>query len=81
MVVRRGATPVAVYRAPDGALHEHSAVCPHLGCAVGWNALEKTWDCPCHGSRFDVQGRVLMGPANSNLPPAPAAVMPHHGGL
>jgi glycine/D-amino acid oxidase-like deaminating enzyme/nitrite reductase/ring-hydroxylating ferredoxin subunit len=81
IVVRRGTTPVAVYRDEQGALHACSAVCPHLGCAVGWNALEKTWDCPCHGSRFDANGRVLMGPANRDLPPAPAHVAHHPTGL
>lgn len=66
-VVRRGLTKVAVYRDEQGVLHERSAVCPHLGCIVGWNDAEKTWDCPCHGSRFDQQGRVLNGPANNGL--------------
>jgi Rieske Fe-S protein len=59
-----------VYRDADGQLHELSAVCPHLGCIVHWNAVEKTWDCPCHGSRFAAQGRVINGPANRDLAPA-----------
>ncbi|GMV25910.1 MAG: FAD-dependent oxidoreductase [Phycisphaerae bacterium] len=62
-VIRRGLHRVAVYRAPDGQVHECSAVCPHLKCVVHWNSLEKTWNCPCHGSRFDPHGKVLMGPA------------------
>lgn len=66
-IVRRGIAKVAVYRDEDGTLHEHSAVCPHLGGIVGWNNSEKTWDCPCHGSRFDGYGRVITGPANSDL--------------
>ena len=66
-VVRRGLTKIAVYRDEQGALHERSAVCPHLGCLVGWNDAEKTWDCPCHGSRFDREGRVISGPANRDL--------------
>jgi glycine/D-amino acid oxidase-like deaminating enzyme/nitrite reductase/ring-hydroxylating ferredoxin subunit len=70
-VVRRGAAKIAAYRDADGTLHEFSAVCPHLGCIVRFDALEKTWDCPCHGSRFDRHGRVIVGPANSDLPPAP----------
>lgn len=66
-VVRRGIAKVAVYRDEEGTLHERSAVCPHLGGVVGWNNLEKTWDCPCHGSRFDCYGRVITGPANTDL--------------
>lgn len=66
-IVRRGIAKVALYRDEDGTLHERSAVCPHLGCIVSWNHSEKTWDCPCHGSRFDRYGRVIAGPANSDL--------------
>lgn len=69
-VVRQGLLKVAVYRDPDGALHKRSAVCTHLQCVVHWNDLEKSWDCPCHGSRFDTQGRVLNGPAITDLKPA-----------
>ncbi len=74
-VLRRGLRRVAVYRAPSGALRELSAVCPHLGCSVEWNSGEKTWDCPCHGSRFAPEGHVINGPANASLSPAdePAA--------
>jgi glycine/D-amino acid oxidase-like deaminating enzyme/nitrite reductase/ring-hydroxylating ferredoxin subunit len=68
-VVRHGLTKVAVYRDDDGTVHSMSAVCVHLGCIVTWNGLEKTWDCPCHGSRFDALGVVINGPANSDLPP------------
>jgi glycine/D-amino acid oxidase-like deaminating enzyme/nitrite reductase/ring-hydroxylating ferredoxin subunit len=67
-VIRRGALKVAVYKDPTGALHERSAICPHLGCIVQWNPAEKTWDCPCHGSRFDKFGEVINGPANTGLP-------------
>ena len=66
-VIRRGLTKVAVYRDEQGALHERSAVCTHLGCIVAWNGDEKTWDCPCHGSRFDSFGKVINGPAISDL--------------
>jgi glycine/D-amino acid oxidase-like deaminating enzyme/nitrite reductase/ring-hydroxylating ferredoxin subunit len=69
-VVQRGLRRVAVYKDGLGALHEHSAVCPHLRCVVRWNSVESTWDCPCHGSRFDAYGVVLNGPANQNLEPA-----------
>ncbi|WP_303309625.1 FAD-dependent oxidoreductase [Hymenobacter sp. BT730] len=69
-VLRRGITKVAVYKAADGKVHECSAICPHLGCVVHWNGLESSWDCPCHGSRFDAFGKLLMGPANTDLAPA-----------
>ena len=52
-----------LFRDDAGNLHERSAVCPHLGCIVSWNATERSWDCPCHGSRFDPYGKVLNGPA------------------
>ena len=57
----------AVYRNTVGDLKAVSAVCPHLGCIVHWNHAESTWDCPCHGSRFDTKGEVLEGPAISAL--------------
>jgi glycine/D-amino acid oxidase-like deaminating enzyme/nitrite reductase/ring-hydroxylating ferredoxin subunit len=69
-VLRRGLQKIAVYRDAQGALHERSAACPHLGCIVQWNAAGKTWDCPCHGSRFDCHGVVINGPANRDLSPA-----------
>ena len=69
---RRGGAARTVRRSPSiamptGVLHERSAVCPHLGCIVRWNPGEQTWDCPCHGSRFDPLGKVLNGPAISDL--------------
>jgi glycine/D-amino acid oxidase-like deaminating enzyme/nitrite reductase/ring-hydroxylating ferredoxin subunit len=68
-VVRQGLTKVAAYRDENGILHEHSAVCPHLKCIVAWNSSEATWDCPCHGSRFNAQGKVINGPAIDGLAP------------
>jgi Rieske Fe-S protein len=68
-IVRSGLTKIAAYRDEDGTLHRRSAVCQHLGCVVAWNTAEKTWDCPCHGSRFDARGHVLQGPANRDLAP------------
>jgi glycine/D-amino acid oxidase-like deaminating enzyme/nitrite reductase/ring-hydroxylating ferredoxin subunit len=68
-VIRRGIGKVAAYRDPKGRLHECSAICPHLFCIVEWNSTEKTWDCPCHGSRFDPYGKVINGPAVSDLEP------------
>ena len=53
--------PAAVYRGLDGEIHVRSAVCTHMGCYVHWNDAERTWDCPCHGSRFKVNGDVLGG--------------------
>lgn len=67
-VVRRGLHLTAVHRDEQGNLHERSAVCTHLGCVVHWNTAETSWDCPCHGSRFDVEGLVLAGPATKPLP-------------
>jgi Rieske Fe-S protein len=57
----------AVFRDESGALHCVSARCTHLGCIVAFNNAEKSWDCPCHGSRFDPDGAVLQGPANAPL--------------
>ena len=68
-VIRRGWKPVAVYRDESGAVVERSAVCTHLGGVVSWNAAERTWDCPCHGSRFDRFGHVVNGPATKDLAP------------
>jgi glycine/D-amino acid oxidase-like deaminating enzyme/nitrite reductase/ring-hydroxylating ferredoxin subunit len=66
-ILRRGLKKVAVYRDPAGAVSTYTAECPHLGCVVAWNATEHTWDCPCHGSRFSPDGRVINGPANVDL--------------
>lgn len=66
-VVRRGATKIAVFKDDNGIIHERSAVCTHLYCIVAWNSGERTWDCPCHGSRFDAYGNVVNGPAITPL--------------
>ena len=68
-VIREGLTKLAVFRDEAGELHRRSAVCPHLGCIVAWNKAASTWDCPCHGSRFDAYGRVVNGPASKDLEP------------
>jgi glycine/D-amino acid oxidase-like deaminating enzyme/nitrite reductase/ring-hydroxylating ferredoxin subunit len=57
----------AVSRDTNNSLHVVSAVCPHMKCIVNWNDLEKTWDCPCHGSRFTCEGKVIEGPAKADL--------------
>ena len=66
-ILRMNGQKVAAYRQPDGKVSLRSAVCPHLGCLVHWNAAEKTWDCPCHGSRFKATGEMLAGPAEDDL--------------
>lgn len=66
-VVRSADGPVAVFRDDTGRLHLHTAVCPHLGCIVAWNPDERTWDCPCHGSRFSATGDLIGGPAEKGL--------------
>ena len=68
-VLRHGLHKVAAYRDESGVLHEMTAVCPHLKCIVHWNGSEKTWDCPCHGSRFDAMGHVMNGPSVHDLAP------------
>jgi glycine/D-amino acid oxidase-like deaminating enzyme/nitrite reductase/ring-hydroxylating ferredoxin subunit len=73
-VIRKGLSKIAVYRDSSNQLHQLSAVCTHLGCIVSWNALEQSWDCPCHGSRFSPDGKVLNGPAIRSLEPVPSAV-------
>ncbi|MFF2193015.1 FAD-dependent oxidoreductase [Streptomyces sp. NPDC058157] len=62
-VVRTADGPCAVHRDDRGHLHAVSAVCTHMGCLVAFNNAERTWECPCHGSRFGVEGEVLQGPA------------------
>jgi len=66
-VVVEDGRKVAVFRDEKGTLHRRSAVCPHLGCIVSWNPAAATWDCPCHGSRFDKFGTVMNGPAARDL--------------
>jgi len=67
-IVFVGREKVAAYRDADGHPHAVSPRCTHLSCQVSWNAAESTWDCPCHGSRFSVDGDVLNGPAVRPLP-------------
>lgn len=70
MIVKSKRGKLAAYRDSSGRVHKRSAVCPHMGCIVRWNASERTWDCPCHGSRFKPTGEVIAGPAEAPLPPA-----------
>ena len=68
-ILRDGMSKVAVYCDQDGVRHRFSAVCKHMGCIVTWNDVESSWDCPCHGSRFDPFGKVITGPATKDLEP------------
>ncbi|KAI4205126.1 MAG: hypothetical protein LQ346_001523 [Caloplaca aetnensis] len=65
--------PMAVYKDEGGNVHKFSALCPHMKGVVCWNADEKSWDCPVHGSRFGKDGIQIMGPATGNMPPADEA--------
>jgi glycine/D-amino acid oxidase-like deaminating enzyme/nitrite reductase/ring-hydroxylating ferredoxin subunit len=66
-VVKYDGDSIALYKDETGKLHAVSPVCPHAKCMVGWNSAEKSWDCPCHGSRFSPEGEVLTGPARRGL--------------
>ena len=66
-MLRLGGRRVACYRDEENGLHAVSAVCTHMGCLVKFNDAERTWDCPCHGSRFDLAGDILDGPAMKRL--------------
>lgn len=74
-VVSLGGQKVAYAIDEHGEHHLNSAVCPHMGCLVRWNSAERTWDCPCHGSRFELDGKLKTGPAETDLTPiAPSAI-------
>lgn len=60
---------IALYKSPTGTLSALSPVCTHAGCIVAWNDVEKSWDCPCHGGRYDITGKVLTGPPRKDLNP------------
>jgi glycine/D-amino acid oxidase-like deaminating enzyme/nitrite reductase/ring-hydroxylating ferredoxin subunit len=68
-VIERDGRKVAAYRDTSGEITLRSAICTHMGCTVTWNTAERTWDCPCHGSRFTRHGDVISGPAETALPP------------
>jgi len=68
-VIRDGLKKIAAYRDENGTIHQRSAVCTHMGCVVQFNSTEKTWDCPCHGSRFGTDGHAINTPAISPLAP------------
>lgn len=58
---------VGVYKSPDGKIYAVKPICTHLGCLLSWNDVDKTWDCPCHGSRFNFDGKNLYDPAFKDL--------------
>ena len=66
-LVKYDGKAIALYKDEHGGLHAVSTICPHAKCSVGWNSAEKSWDCPCHGSRFNIDGEVLTGPARQGL--------------
>jgi glycine/D-amino acid oxidase-like deaminating enzyme/nitrite reductase/ring-hydroxylating ferredoxin subunit len=66
-IVKVDGEKLAVYRATDGTITSLDPTCTHMGCTVAWNGLEKSWDCPCHGSRFAIDGQVLNSPATTPL--------------
>lgn len=67
-VIRYQSESYALYKETDGTLHLLKSTCPHASCEVRWNSAELSWDCPCHGSRFNVNGKILTGPSTQNLP-------------
>lgn len=66
-IIKHDGNIYAAYRDDKNELHLLSPICPHTGCNVAWNPSEVSWDCPCHGSRFDIEGKLLNGPAMSDL--------------
>ncbi|ACU07507.1 probable oxidoreductase [Flavobacteriaceae bacterium 3519-10] len=68
-VIEHDSQKVAAYRQENGELELVTAICPHMGCVVNFNNSEQTWDCPCHGSRFDTKGNLLTGPSLTGLKP------------
>jgi Rieske Fe-S protein len=66
-ILSKGLRRLAIYKDEQNNVHAFSAVCPHMGCMVQWNAEEKSFDCPCHGSRFTKDGIVINGPATVGL--------------
>lgn len=66
-IITMGVKKIAVYKDEQNVVHAYTAICPHLGCILQWNASEHSFDCPCHGSRFTCDGKVVNGPARSDL--------------
>jgi Rieske Fe-S protein len=66
-VVRFEGETIALYRSEEGELKALAPTCTHMGCHVTWNDTERSWDCPCHGARYGIDGTVLTGPADKDL--------------
>ena len=66
-VVETSQGKAGVYKSDEGAIFQVDIVCPHMGCELTWNPDERSWDCPCHGSRFDYEGNLLDGPAQEGI--------------
>ncbi|HEX6333540.1 MAG TPA: FAD-dependent oxidoreductase [Flavisolibacter sp.] len=77
-VVRYEGKKLAVYKDPQGKVYAVNPVCTHAKCVVSWNGSEKSWDCPCHGARYDLDGKVLTGPARKGLEPVSIDVFHKH---
>ena len=67
-IIRVQGTPTGIYKDKEGKIFVVEPICTHLGCLLTWNNVDKTWDCPCHGSRFDYKGKNLYEPAVEDLP-------------
>ena len=66
-VTKLGTHPYGLYRSLDDEIYIVDLICPHMGCTLHFNNIEKTWDCPCHGSRFNIDGTIIKAPAVSSL--------------
>jgi Rieske Fe-S protein len=65
-IVKYEGHKLALYKDEKGQIHGISSTCNHLGCSISWNSAEKSWDCPCHGSRYNVDGEMITGPATKD---------------
>jgi Rieske Fe-S protein len=75
-IVEVDGAKLAAFRDEEGEVHAVSPHCSHMGCLVTWNTAERTWDCPCHGSRYDFDGRAIQGPTVKDLEPREVAAGP-----
>ena len=66
-IVEVNGQKIGIYKDKDGQVYKVNPICKHLGCELTWNNLEKTWDCPCHGSRYDYKGNLIYGPSVKGL--------------